>query len=61
VAESAVVQAAREAVYAAGVILDTFDPKAPAPSMQALAEACDMLGVRRPVALQEALAAEDRG
>jgi hypothetical protein len=56
-----VVRAAREAVYAAGVILDTFDPAAPAPSMQALAEACDMLGVRRPVALQEALAAEDRG
>lgn len=51
---------ARKAVYEAGVIVDTFDDGDPV-ALEALAEACDMLGVRRPVVLQEALAAQERG
>jgi hypothetical protein len=53
------VEEARQAVYAAGVIIDIEEGGAP-PSLERLAEACDLLDVRRPVALQEALAQQDR-
>lgn len=54
------VEEARRAVYAAGVIIDMEEGGAP-PTLDQLTEACDLLGVRRPVALQEALAAQERG
>ena len=48
-------QRARQAGYEAGGIVDTCTDDVP--SLEVLAESCDALGVRRPVALQEALAA----
>lgn len=59
-ADTAIRQAARDAVYKAGVIIDTFNPHAEPLSMAALAEVCDLLGVRRPIELQVALADEER-
>ena len=47
-------QQARREVYEAGVIVDTFDPGV-LPSLEALARACDALGVTRPFALRRAL------
>lgn len=54
------VERARQAVYDAGVIID-LPRGADEPTLEQLAGACDMLEVPRPVVLQEALAAEDRG
>ena len=56
----ATIEDARRAVYDAGVIIE-LEEDAPLPSLERLAEACDLLGVRRPIALQEALAAEQAG
>lgn len=47
---------ARRAVYDAGVIIDVDSADAPKPPLEALAVACDKLGVIRPAALERALA-----